>query len=85
MLIFRECTKTLPSILDTLWVRYRDDLMVLLALSETYNKSVQLEKMFDAFKQLTGMEVALGQVADEIEFPDCTLRNPLGRLPHIHT
>ena len=52
--------------------------MVLLALSETDDKSVQLEKMFDAFKQLTGMEVALEQVADEIEFLDCTLRNPLG-------
>ena len=82
MLIFRECTQALPSILEnTLWVRYRDNFLVVLALSEAEDKNVHVDGMFDAFKLLTGMEVTLEQVADEIEFLDCTLRNPLGDCP----
>ena len=82
VLIFRECTQALPSILEnTLWVRYRDNFLVLLALSDAEDKNVHLDGMFDAFKLLTGMEVTLEQVAQEIEFLDCTLRNPLGDCP----
>ena len=62
-------------------MRYRDNFLVLFALSEAEDKNVHLDGMFDAFRLLTGMEVILEQVADEIGFVECTLGNPLGDCP----
>ena len=55
---FRECTKALPSVLaNTIWVRFRDNFVALLALLEKEDQEVAVRHMFDALKLLTGMDV----------------------------
>ena len=82
VLIFRERTQTLPSVLEnTLWSRYRDNFLVLLALPQGKDKEVQVHRIFEAFRQLTAMNVTVEQVGREIDFLECTLRNPLGSCP----
>ena len=82
VLIFRERTAALPSMLEnTLWARYRDNFPVLLGLSQKQDRDVELQRMFEAFQQLTGMGVTLEQVGASIDFLECTLSHPLGDCP----
>ena len=79
VLIFRERTRALPSILEhTLWVRYRDNFLVRVALSCESERDVEIDKMFEAFRQMTGMDVTLEQASRSIEFLECTLNDPSG-------
>ena len=82
VLIFRERTQTLPSVLEnTLWSRYRDNFLVLLALPKGKDRDVEVHKIFEAFQQLTAIYVTVEQVGREIDFLECTLRHPLGSCP----
>ena len=82
VLFFRERTRTLPAVLENmLWAGYRDNFLVLLGLSQGQYRDVEIQKTFEAFQQLTGMGVTLEQVDTEINFLECTLRDPLGDCP----
>ena len=82
VLIFRESTQTLPSVLEnTLWSRYRDNFLVLLALPQRQDREVQVHKIFEAFHQLAAMNVTVEHVGKEIDFLECTLRHPLDTCP----